>query len=144
MNRKGLELKSSMFAILIVGVFAVASGIILSGWNNQYNSGLTPDLEGFNKIDIISEQTKTQQGKISTNDPDPGSDAEANTFRGVYGILANIYEPFRIVFGEGGMIDSVTDRFGIPNYIRQTLVTMMIASLTFAIAAIIFRIGRTV
>lgn len=143
-DKRGLEFKSAFFAVVAVGIFAVAMGVHLSAWNVQYNSGLDPDLEDFNQIEVISEQTQIQQDKLSTNDPDPGQDAEANTFRGVYGVLANIFEPFRVVFGEGGMLDSITDRFGIPDYVRQGIVIMMIAAITFALAAIIFRLGRTV
>ena len=40
------------------------------------------------------------------------------------------------------MIDSITERYGIPDYIRQGLVAMFIFAILFAIIAIIFRLGR--
>ena len=50
-----------------------------------------------------------------------------------------MYRPFRVVFGEDGWIDNLTDRWGMPDYVRQFLVTIMIISITMAIIAIFFR-----
>lgn len=142
LNKKGLEFKSAFFAVIAIGVLATAVTIMLGGWNTQYSSGIAPDLEAFDRVSSIASQAEVQQGKLSTNDPDPGTDPEANTFRGVYGVLANIFAPFRVVFGENGMLDSVTDRFGLPSYIRIAIVTMMIIAITFALVSIIFRLSR--
>lgn len=140
LNNKGMQIKLAFFAVIAVSVALIASGVWVSQWNSKYESGIMYDLKGLNKLDEVSGTAGSQQGRLSPNSPDPGSDFETNTYRGAFGIISNIYEPFRIVFGEGGMIDSITDRWGIPNYIRQALVTLIIIAFTFALVAIIFRI----
>ena len=143
MNKKGLRLKNAFFAIVAVSMVIAAVGIIVGEWNVAYDTDLANDLGEFNTLQNISAEANRQQGRISPNDPDPGTNFEANTFRGVYGIISDIYRPFRIVFGDSGLLDSVTERFGLPDYVRQGLVTMFIFAFTFSIVAIVFRLGRT-
>lgn len=140
MNRKGGTIKGWFFAIIAISMIVIALGIFINEWNNAYSSGLTYDLEGFDKLDQISGEASEQKDSISPETVDAGQDFEATTFRGVFGILNNIYAPFRVVFGEGGLLDSLTDRFGLPNYIRQGIVTMMIIAITVKLVAIIFRL----
>jgi len=142
MNKKGLELKGAFYAVIVIGLVITAVGVVVNDWNIKYNAGLTYDLQEYDKSGQISDEAGVQQGKLTPDDPDPGTDSEASTFRGVYGIISNIYSPFRTVFGDGGMLDSATERFGLPDYFRQALVTMMIIAFTTAIIAIIFRLSR--
>jgi len=137
-----LQLKSAFFALIVVGIVVTAVGVIINGWNETYNSGLVSDLGDYDQMSSVSAEAGTQQGKLSPNDPDPGTDAESSTFRGVYGVISNIYAPFRVVFGNNGMIDSVTERFGLPDYLRQGIVTMIVIAFTFTLVAIIFRLAR--
>lgn len=138
-----MELKSALFAIVITSMMIVAIGVIVNGWNTRYSSGLTYDLGGYNELDAISGTAQSQQGSINPQSGEASSDFETGMFRGGYGIITNIFAPFRIVFGNNGMIDSLTERFGLPDYIRQGIVTLMIFALIFSIIAIIFRLART-
>ncbi len=139
MNKKGLEFKATFFAIVAVGIIITAVGIIVSGWNSYYQSGLTYDLGEYNQMSSLQSYTANYTSTITPNTPDQGSDFEATTYRGVYGIIVNIFQPFRIVFGEGGMLDSITTRFGIPDFVKQGIIIMMLAAIVFTLVAIIFR-----
>jgi len=138
-----MEFRSTMFAIIVFGVVITAVGISVNEWSTAYGSGVVYDLGEYDKSSDIASFASEQKGSISPNDPDPGNDAEANTFRGAFGILASIYEPFRLVFGDNGMIDSITERFGAPDFVRQALVSLFIVSITFALIAVVFRLNRT-
>lgn len=145
MNRKGLQLVLAFYAVLAVSMVIIGVGVVIEDWNSAYDAGLTYDLQDFDRLDDTYSEARGQEGTISPEGVDPGSSFEDTTFRGVFGIINSIYKPFRVVFGNGGMIDAVTERFGIPDYIRQTIVAMMVFAITFAIVAIIFRLpgGRT-
>ena len=141
MNKKGLKFKDAFFSVVIMGMLIVAIGVIIGKWNDDYGSGLTYDLDEYNQLDKLTSESQAQRGNISVKSSVEGSDGnfEGTSLRGVFGVLNNIYAPFRIVFGDGGMIDSVTERFGLPDYIRQGLITMMIMAITFALILIFFR-----
>jgi len=138
-----IELKSAFFAIIAVSMIIIAVGVIIESWNTDYGSGLTSDLGSFNTLTNVSDTASSQQGNINPQSGEASSDFETETFRGAYGIITNIFAPFRIVFGDGGMIDSVTERLGLPDYVRQGIVTMMVFALVFTIVAIVFRLGRS-
>jgi len=140
MNKKGLQFKSSLFAIVIVGLVVFAIGIWFGEWNTSYGSGVTYDLGEYNQISNISDTASEQQGSINIDSANTGESFEGTSIRGVFGVLNNIYKSFRIVYN---MIDSVTDRFGLPPIVSQVLVTLIIISITFALVVIIFRLGRT-
>ncbi len=142
MNKKGLEFKLAFFAIIAVSMAVIAIGTWVNQWNDDYSSGLTYDLGDYDKLDDITGDIETQQGKVTVKSTNTGEEFEGTSIRGVFGILNNIFDPFRIVFGNNGMIDSVTERFGLPDYVRQGLVSMMIVSITFALVAIFFRLNR--
>lgn len=138
-----MKFKSLFFSIIIMSLVAIAIGTWINEWNEDYQSGLTYDIAEFNHLDEMSAEAQSQQGNIpvtgvSASDISSG-DFEGTSLKGVFSILNNIYEPFRVIFGDGGMIDAVTDRFGIPNSIRITLVTMIIMAVTLTLVAIIFR-----
>lgn len=139
LNRKGLSFKNSFFAIVVVGLLASAVGVILLQNQSYYGFGVTSDLEGFNKVDDVSSISQGQQGKINA-DSTPGVDPESSTFRGVYGIITGLPSNFALVFGSDGMINSLTDRFGLPDYVYYGIVTLMFLAVIFAIIAIIFRL----
>lgn len=142
MNKRGVQLKSAFFAIIVFGLAITAVGIIIDGWSDYYGSGINYDLQGYDKTSSISSTVNEQEQQLSPQSPEIDSNYETNTFRSVYGIVTNILNPFRVVFGNGGMIDNVTERFGIPDYIRIALVTMMISAFLFTLVAIIFRLLR--
>lgn len=137
-----MEFKSAFFAVIVAGIVIAAVGVSVDSWNTKYQSGLTYDLASYDKVNDVSSYTGNYSKKISPNTPDQGSDAEASTYRGVYGIISNIFSPFRAVFGEGGMVDAVSERFGLPDYFRQGIIAMMIGAITFTLIAIIFRLTR--
>ncbi len=142
MNKKGLEFKSAFFALIALGLVITAVGVIVNGWNQDYNSGLVYDLDEFNQMDSVSSEADSQQQGVNIKSANSGIDFEGTSIRGVFGILNNIYAPFRIVFGDNGMLDSLTERFGMPDYIRQGIVTMMVIAITFTLVAIFFRLSR--
>lgn len=139
MNKKGLVFRDAFFAIIIVSMAIIAIGVWVSDWNTQYSSGLTYDLGEYSELDSMSGQASAQKGNVSVKSSFATGDFEGTSIRGVFGVLNNIYTPFRVVFGDGGMIDSVTERWGLPDYVRQGFITMMIIAITFALIAIFFR-----
>jgi len=138
-NKKGLVFKDAFFAIIVVSLAIIAVGVWVSDWNTQYSSGLTYDLGEYSELDSMSAQASSQKGNVSVKSSFATADFEGTSIRGVFGVLNNIFTPFRVVFGDGGMIDSITERWGLPDYIRQGVVTMIIISITFALVAIFFR-----
>ena len=143
-SKKGLEFKSAFFAIIAFALIIAAVGTIIGDWNATYNSGLTYDLQEYDKSSELATEMQGQKESISPQTADTGTgDFEGTILRGVFGVISDLYRPFDIVFGNGGMLDSITERFGIPDYVRQGLVTMMIAAITFTLIAILFRMPRT-
>lgn len=142
MNKKGLEFKLLFFALIIGGMCLVAIGDWFVEWDGDYNTGLTYDLNEYNKLDSIVVDASSMQEKIGIKTADSTTDFEGTSIRGVWGILNNIFNSFRILFGENGMIDSISDRFRIPTYIGQTLVTLIVIAIVFTLAAVLFRLSR--
>ena len=138
-----MQIKLAFYAIIVFSMVMVATGVIIGEWNDAYDSGLDNDLGEFNKLSDVSADAESQKGKINPQSGEASSDFETGMFRGGYGIITNIFEPLRVIFGDGGMLDSITERFGIPDYVRQGLTAIMIFGLIFAIIAIIFRLGRS-
>jgi len=139
-NKKGMQFKSALFAIVIVGLVIFAIGIWFGEWNTTYSSGLTYDLGEYNKVSNVSGIAEEQQGSININSANTGESFEGTSIRGVFGVLNNIYSSFRTVYN---MIDSAVERFGLPSIVSQVLITLIIIAITFALVAIIFRLGRT-
>lgn len=143
-NKKGLVFKDAMFAIILVSASIISIGVWTNDWSENYGSGLTYDLgDDYNELDSMSQTAQAQKGNISVKSSfDAGQGAtnfEGTSLRGVFGILNNLYTPFRVVFGDGGMVDSVTERWGLPDYIGEILLTLMLTAITFALIAIFFR-----
>jgi len=139
-DKRGLELKLALYAVAVVSMMVIATGVMIDDWNTKYTSGLTYDLEtDYDKLSEFSIVARAQKGNISVkSSAQSASDFEGTSIRAAFGILNTIYTPFKVVFGNGGMIDSVTERFGMPDYIRQGIVTMMFFAFTFALITIFF------
>lgn len=142
MNKKGLEFKLAFFALIAVSVSIIAVGSWIQQWNEDYDSNLSYDLGEYDKTSFIQNETSSQQGKIPITSTSTGEEFEGTSIRGVFGVLNNMYNSFRIVFGENGMLDSIGTRFRIPTFITQGIVAMMIIAITFALVAIFFRLPR--
>ena len=143
-DRRGLEFRSSFFAIIAIGLVIVAAGIIVTDWSGDYGAGISYDLGEYDNANALKIEAESQKDSISVKSPATGdTDFEGTSLRGVFGLLNNIYKPFRIVFGTGGMIISIIDRFGAPPYIKVALVTLMMMSITFALVTILFKIPRS-
>jgi len=143
MNKKGFQFKNAFFSLVVVTMSVIAIGVIMGEWNFKYNTGTTSDLGVFDVSGNLQNQSGGFQTKLSSGDPDPNEDSETSTYRGVYGILGNIYSTFNLAFGEDGMIDSLTKRFGLPDYVRQGIVTLIFAAIAFSLMAVIFRLARS-
>jgi len=142
-NKKAFELSSAFFALVVVSMIVVALGVWTNEWNTDYSSGLVYDLEGdFDKSSRLSGEAGGQKGNLTVRSSTQGTDFEGTSIKGIFGVLNNIYSPFRIVFGDNGMLDSLTDRFGIPNYIRQGFVTIMIMAITYTLIMLLFRLSK--
>jgi len=142
-NKKGLQFKSALISLLVVSMCIIAIGLWIGDWDSQYNSGLTYDLDDYDKLDEVGAYASSTQGNISVKSSfEAGSGAtnfEGTSLRGAFGIINNIFSAFDVVLGEGGMIDSIEDRWGIPNYITLGIVSIMILAIVFAIIALFFR-----
>lgn len=141
-DKRGLELKLAFFAVIAVGMIILSTQIILDEWETAYGEDIPYDLGEYNELDTMSQQAGQQQGNMSVTDPGSSTDFEGTTLRGVFGILNTIFTPFRVVFGNDGMVASITDRFGLPDWVRQGIVTMMVVALTMSLIAIFFRLPR--
>ena len=141
MDKRGVQLKSSFFAVIVVSMVIIAVGIIIGEWDTKYQSGLNYDLSEYEDLSTFSGEAQTQKGQITPQDADPGTgDFEGQTFRGAYGILGRIFLPFNSIFN---MLESIETRFGLPSYVMEGVLTLMFFSLIFGLVAIIFRLGRT-
>jgi len=140
-NKKAVAISSAFYALISISIVIIAIGVWTNEWNQDYSSGLTYDLgEDYNKLDRISSEAGGQKGNLTIRSSIQEDNFEGTSIKGVFGILNNIYAPFRIVFGDGGMIDSLTDRFGLPDYIRQGFITIIIMAFTYALIKIFFRL----
>jgi len=148
-NKKGLVFKNAFVAIIIVSLVVIAVGIWVNDWNTQYSSGLTYDLQDFDELDSMSSQATSQKGNLSVKSSfDAGTGAtnfEGTSLRGVFSVLNNIFTPFKVVFGSGGMLDAISERWGLPDYIRQGIIAIILFTIIYALVAILFRIpgGKT-
>jgi hypothetical protein len=143
MNKKGLQFRNAFFSIIIIGMVVYAITAILGGWNEHYDAGLSVDLSSFNKGSEVSATVEGYEGKVSPEDPNTNTDFQSNTLQAVYGIITNLVAPFRVVFGQDGMLDSIASMANIPDAYITPIMTMMILSIVFAIVAIIFKTWRT-
>lgn len=144
MDKKGLVFKNAFFALIALSLVVVATGSWINEWSGDYDSELNYDLSEYNKLDDLSSEAQSQREAISIKSAssDDSINFEGTAIRGVFGMLNNIYQAFRLVFGNGGMIDSIGERFYVPDYIPLGIITMMIITITFTLAAIFFRLPR--
>jgi len=141
-DKRGLEFKKAFFAIIVVGMAIYGIGVWIGDWNSTYDSGLTYDLGDYNKLDEMSSYATSTKENISVKSSFELSnfgDFEGTSIRGSFGILNTIFTPFSVVFGDGGLIDSIANRWNIPNYIIIGLVSMMVLAIIFSIIALFFR-----
>lgn len=135
-----MDFKNTFFAIVLVGILVSAVGIIVNDWGVEYGSDITSDFGSYNKIGDVENYITNYSGRISPQSGEASSTAEDITYKGVFGILAGIFQPFRLVYS---MIDTLFERFGIPDYIKIGIISMIIASIIFTIIAIIFRLSKS-
>ena len=141
-DKKGLQFKAALFSLIAMSMVIYGIGIWVNDWNTQYDSGLTYDLGEYSKLDELSSYSSASRGNISVRssfDTTAGGDFEGTSLRGAFGVVNNIFAPFRIVFGEGGLIDSIEDRWGVPNYITIGLLSFFTIAIIFALIALFFR-----
>lgn len=143
LNSKGVVIGDAVISVVIVSIIIIAVGVMLTDYEDAYNVGVVNDLGEYDQLDNASSMAQSQKTSISPNDPDPSEDSEANTFRGGYGIITGVLTSLSLVFGSQGMLQSISDRFNLPDYIVQGLITIMIISLVFSIIAVIFRLSRS-
>lgn len=121
----------------------IAAGVIITEQATRYESTAVSNLGELNRIDTISEKAESWTGNINPQSGEASSDYESETYRGGYGIITSIFSPLRVVFGEDGIVHSIAGRYGIPDYVTKSIVTMFSIAIIFGIVAIIFRLGRT-
>jgi len=139
-DKRGLVFKNAFVAILVASVAVIAISAWVGEWNTDYDAGLTVDLDDYDQLDDFSDEAIDQEGDISVKTSfNKGDDFEGTSLRGVFAVLNDLYRPFRAVFAEGGMIDSLEDRWGMPEYISKGLLAIMLVAITWAIIAIFFR-----
>lgn len=131
-----MEFKATFFAIVIISLLSISIGVMINDWNIEYNSGLSEDLAGYNKLGEISSYTEDYENQLNPQSSEASSDTEAVIFRGVYSVLTGILAPISITFG---LIQYVVEYFNLPSYIYTALITMIIAAVVFTLIAIIFR-----
>lgn len=141
-DKRGLQFKAALFGLIAMSMVIYAVGVWVGSWNTEYNSGLTYDLGDYEKLDELSSYSSSTKGNVSVKssfDTTGSGDFEGTSLRGAFGVINNIFTPFNIVLGEGGLIDSIEDRFGIPDYITIGFLTMMTIAIIFSLIALFFR-----
>ena len=139
MNKKGFQIKSGLFAIITMGIIVMAVGYWIDEWNTDYNSGLTYDLEGYSKLDEMSDYATNTKGNISAQSSYDEGSFEGTSLRGVFSVMNNIFTPFDVVFGKGGLISTIQKEWGVPTYIITGIISIMILAIIFAIIKLFFR-----
>jgi len=142
-DKRGLEFKSAYFAVVVVSMLVIAVGVMISEWNEDYSSGITYDLGEYNRLNDTTSTASEYEGNISVRSSTEGENFEGTALRAVFGFLNNIFKPFRIVFGQDGMIASITERVGAPSWLRQGIINLMIFSVLFTLVAIFFKLPRS-
>lgn len=137
MNKKGLEFKSMFFSLVILSMVIISVSLWVNAWGIKYDSGVTSDLGEYDNLERSSDIAVSQQTRISPRSPDPGTDFESTTFRGVFGVVNNIFDSLRTF---STMIGNTAYRFGVPDFVPQGVITMVLFAVIFAIVAIVFRI----
>lgn len=144
MNKKGLQIKSMFFAVIVMSMVILAVGSILIDWDSVYSSGVSYDLDDdYDALDEFAGEARTMRGNITPKDADPGTgDFEGKIFSGGYGILGRLFSPFNTVWS---MFESIEQRFGFADqaYIRKGVLAMMFIAIVTTIIAIIFRLNRS-
>jgi len=144
-NKKGqLRISALIYGVILSSMVVIAIGYWINDWNIAYNSGLTYDLGSYNKLSEMSGESSSAQGNISVRSSTQGESFEGTSIRGVFGFLNRIFTPLRVVFGEGGMLDSVEKRFTLDTYVMWGMVTIIIFAILFALIAIFFRLQKGV
>lgn len=141
-DKRGLEFKKALFALIVIGMAIYGIGIWVGEWSDKYSSGINYDLGNYNKLDTLSSYATSTQGNLSTKssfDTTSAGDFEGTSIRGSFSIVNNIFTPFNVLFGSGGMISSIQDRWNLPNYIVIGIISMMILAIVFALIALFFR-----
>lgn len=142
-DKKGFQLKSGLFAMIVVSGLLIATFNIILTWNDFYGVNLDNDLISLSKLDELTAEAESQQQKISPEVVDPGSDFEGSTFRGVFGIITTIMDSFGIILSSAGWLGEIGDRFGIPVWAIQVPALLITFSIIFAIISVIFRRNST-
>ena len=138
MNKRALQFKTTFFAVVAASMVIIAVGTIVGEWSSVYDSGLSYDLQEYDNLEGSALEAKTQQDRITPDDPDPGSgsDFEGKMLRGGYGIIGRIFTPFTAIWN---MIESVERRFGLPSYIAEGIIAMITFALTTTLIALFLR-----
>lgn len=143
-NKKGFGISTTFYSIVIIGVILVAVGYWVTEWSSFYGAGVTYDLGGYNRNDNLTLIVQQYESRLSPDNANPGTDFEATTYTGAFGIISTLFNAFDVAFGNDGLIVSAGNQFGIPSYITQALILMFAVSLVMGIVAIVFRIGRRI
>lgn len=143
MNKKGLEFKAGMFAIVAVSMLVLAFGVIISRQADRYGTSAVSEIGAYDKLSEISGTAEGYESSLTPEDPQPGDDPETSTFSGVYGIITGVFGAIDIVVGDDGMIDSLIVQFGLPTWVRQGIISMIFIAVAFSIVAVIFRLSRS-
>jgi hypothetical protein len=140
MNKKGVEIRSIFYTLGIMSLFIIATGVIISGWQEEYNSNVaTSDIAAYNKLNDVAGIANEQKNSITPDNPQATETVEDASYRGSFGILANLFSSLDMVFGSNGIIQTATTQLGIPFYITQTILILGVLAVAFAIIAVIFR-----
>lgn len=141
MNKRGLQLSKAFYSVIVVSMVILAVGVMVGGWADKYNSGLSYDLSEYQALDDFSDTVVSQKESITPSDDSPGTgDFEGKILSGGYGILGSIFSPFNAVWN---MLESVETRFGLPSYAAEGFLAIAFSAFIFAIIGVLFRLGRS-
>lgn len=144
LNKRGFGITSTFYAIIVAGVFLVALGYIFASGNAFYGSNVPYDLDAFNRNNNVSQTIQDYESRLSPDNANPGTDFEATTFTGAFGIISTLFAAFGVAFGSNGMINMAAQYFNAPPFITQAILAMALVGVVMGIVAIVFRLGRRI
>lgn len=139
-----MEFKQVLWAVTIFGMVIIAMSVMVDQTSLRYGKSINNDLTDLDKSSDAKYYANQSSGRINPQSGEASSDYEAETFRGAYGIITNIFSSLRMIYGDDGVFQNLADKFEVPSYILTGIITMFVFAIIFAIIAIVFRLGRPV
>ena len=141
---RSLEFSSVLFSVMVIGVVVFAIGTWISSFNTMYNKNIAYDLNKLNKLEDMNSYSQQYVQGLTVKDSVSGEDFRGVVMKGAFGILNTIFLPFDLIIGRKGLVATISDKFGIPEYIEYAFFTMLLMAIIFSLIRIFFKTGHRI